>query len=141
MLGDVGSSREPVLNSANMSCQQLSRSSESEWDFVDKCTCGAGDGDGAATEPPEASDSMDRSFTTSGTVGTEGDSTHLCASRVESDFPPRLTETLEVSMPLMIHRWVSEGQGVPWNPLATESFRATQDLEVGTAFLMSWGHS
>ena len=111
MMGDVGSSRQPVLNVANMSCQQLSRSSE--WLIVGKCTCGASDGDGDGTS------------TANGTVGTEGSSANSCASRVGSDFPPSPAEKL-----FILRRWVSDDQGDPWSPFAPGR---AQDLEVGTA--------
>jgi len=130
LLRDVGSSREPVLNPANLSCQQLSRSSD--WVIVGACCCGA------RTELTETDgDFLALSFTTCATVATE-DSTRICASLVEWDFLPGLFEGQEVSVcgdgyALLLRRWVDENQG-PWN-----SFRVTQpnnsdDLEVGSAY-------
>ncbi|RPB24663.1 hypothetical protein L211DRAFT_867977 [Terfezia boudieri ATCC MYA-4762] len=127
LLKNLDSDREPVYNGANLSCQQLS--SSSEWVIVDANSCRAG------TEPTEA-DAF--SFTTSGTWSTQGDSAQVGASWVELVFLPSLIERQEVSMSgnegaPSIHHWVN-AQG-PWNSVeATDRIRAQQrcqyDLEL-----------
>ena len=129
MLKNMDSTREPILNCANMSCQQLSRSSE--WVIVGHCTCGGGDG----IETPEA---MALSITTCATAGTEGDSAQMCTSRVESDLLPVPTEKLGVTMrgnegPLILHGWASGAQGDPWNPFVVTAKIPNNELEVGAA--------
>ncbi|KAF8457836.1 hypothetical protein BGX38DRAFT_1265665 [Terfezia claveryi] len=106
LLKNLDSSREPVYNCANLSCQQLS--SSSEWVIVDASSFGEADA---------------HSFTTGVTWNTEGDSAQVGASWVELVFLQSLIKRHGNEGAPSIHRWVND-QG-PWNSVeAVDRIRA-----------------